>query len=76
MNKPIRHYPVVCSNCGAECAESKHLARFERRHPALCTARKEFNRQLARGTRSVEQTNEIEEDEPIHAEAGPSRRWR
>lgn len=43
----------VCPNCAAT-AEPKHKARFMKRHPALCTKRKEFTKQLAAGTRSVD----------------------
>jgi enterochelin esterase-like enzyme len=49
---------LVCS-CGA-IGEKAERARFQRRHPALCSARqvkaeerKAFNKQLAQGVRSV-----------------------
>ncbi len=46
-----------CPNCDARCSDtSRELKRFQRRHPALCTARKAFAKQLAQGTRSVEPT--------------------
>lgn len=54
MTQPIRHYPVICPICGAKCEEKKHLVRFERRHPKLCSDRLKFNRQLAASVRSVE----------------------
>ena len=43
----------VCS-CGAECRERKDIVRFLRRHPRLCSERREYTKQLARGTRCVE----------------------
>jgi len=46
---------LTCPNCGAT-AEPKDRKRFERRHPALCTARRDFAKQLAQGTRCVEPT--------------------
>ena len=45
---------VSCPSCGAVCSDKKDLARFKRRHPKLCQERKEFNKQLAAGVRSVE----------------------
>ncbi len=45
---------LVCTVCGATCTERKDMRRFERRHPALCAERKEYTKQLAQGTRAVE----------------------
>lgn len=53
---------MTCSSCGATCREAKHLGRFTRRHPRLCTKRKEFTAQLAAGTRSVDADYEEEKE--------------
>jgi len=48
-----------CMNCGAD-TELKHKARFLRRHPMECVKakieRRRFVKQLAQGTRSVDDT--------------------
>lgn len=45
----------ICCTCAAKVkVGGKEEKRFLRRHPRLCTERKEFNQQLAKGTRSVE----------------------
>lgn len=50
---------LVCINCGAEAA-LKDKARFLRRHPMPCVRakieRRLFVKQLAQGTRSVDDT--------------------
>ncbi len=43
---------LVCS-CGATAFLSEEK-RFRKRHPALCSARKAFAKQLAAGTRCVD----------------------
>jgi hypothetical protein len=41
--------------CGARCYNnSREARRFRLRHPVLCQARKQFTKQLAAGTRSVD----------------------
>ena len=44
---------IQCPNCGAT-ADPKDRNRFAKRHPRLCTERREFNRKLAQGTRCAE----------------------
>ena len=45
---------LVC-DCGASAPNtSKAGKRFRERHPEKCSARREFNQQLAQGTRSVD----------------------
>jgi hypothetical protein len=44
---------LLCS-CGAKCSSPKDHKRFHARHPKLCAERRDFARQLAQGTRSVE----------------------
>jgi len=50
---------LLCINCGAE-APLKKKARFLRRHPMACVRakleRRKFVKQLAEGTRSVDDT--------------------
>jgi hypothetical protein len=62
---------ISCPSCGAVCDEANQAKRFNRRHPALCGARKAFSAQIAKGTRSVEADDHKihEEDEAI------GRRW-
>ena len=43
---------LVCPKCGA-VGEPKDRARFLKRHPKLCVARRKFNERLAGGTRAV-----------------------
>ena len=54
-----------CPSCGATC-DPKDRKRFASRHPKLCTARRDFNRQLAQGTRSTEPTTWEEHEEARH----------
>jgi len=44
---------LVCEACGAKAFLSERK-RFNKRHPALCSARKAFSKQLAQGTRCVD----------------------
>lgn len=45
---------LVCT-CGARAPDTSSAAkRFQTRHPGKCTERKEFTRQLATGTKSVD----------------------
>ena len=57
MNKVIRYGSknkrAACS-CGASAGGRHSVPRFLRRHPSLCSERREFSKQLASGTRSVE----------------------
>ncbi len=47
---------LMCA-CGASAADTcKERGRFKRRHPVLCSERRNFTKQLAQGTRSVEST--------------------
>lgn len=46
---------LTCDVCGAKAASnSKEFNRFIKRHPAKCSERREFSKQLAEGVRSVE----------------------
>lgn len=46
---------VLTCSCGAKSKDTAEgRQRFMRRHPALCSDRKEFARQLAQTTRAVE----------------------
>ena len=44
---------LVCESCGAKAFLSERK-RFNKRHPALCSARKALSKQLAQGTRGVD----------------------
>jgi hypothetical protein len=44
---------VLQCSCGAKC-EPKDKNRFRKRHPAKCSEKEEFTRQIAQGVRSVE----------------------
>lgn len=46
---------LECPQCGLKVRNiSKLRGRFKRRHPLLCTARVEFTKQLAEGTKCVD----------------------
>lgn len=46
---------IACS-CGATVPDNpRYRARFLKRHPTLCSERREFAEQLATGTRSVDE---------------------
>jgi hypothetical protein len=49
--------------CGAICYNnSREARRFRLRHPVLCQARKQFTKQLAAGTRSVDEDERRQQD--------------
>lgn len=51
---------MTCPVCGAKCKDtSKEFARFARRHPRLCKERRDFTRQIAQTTRSVDDEDPI-----------------
>ncbi len=53
--KDSNSLPRLACPCGATVPNtSRYRGRFKRRHPALCTERLQFTRQLAQGTRSVD----------------------
>lgn len=59
--KPITG-PMLTCPCGASAPDTtKERKRFQRRHPALCSERKAFNKQLAQGVRSVEDNKVADE---------------
>ena len=54
---------LVCS-CGARSGKNG-VKRFNSRHPEMCSSRREWARQLAKGTRCVEEL-ETNEESPTH----------
>ena len=58
---------VLVCDCGAK-AFLHEAKRFNKRHPALCSARKAFAKQLAQGTRCVDA-------EESDAHIGRRERW-
>lgn len=48
---------IQCS-CGSK-AEPKDRNRFLKRHPRICSERREFTKQIARGTRCVDDEDAI-----------------
>lgn len=50
----VKVFDVHECSCGARAC-GKDVGRFLKRHPKLCSARAEFNKKLASGTRSVDQ---------------------
>ena len=50
---------LTCGTCGARCTEEKDAKRFLRRHPALCSERAAFTKQLAAGTRCVDSEQQL-----------------
>jgi len=53
VNQVISDGKVWTCSCGAKSGKDG-LKRFLSRHPATCSKRREFSKQLAAGTRSVE----------------------
>lgn len=75
----IQDDKIVCQ-CGASSSKaSKELKRFLKRHPAKCSERREFSKQLAEGTRSVdadENAPQIINDQWVGKEEQKPKGWR
>jgi len=55
MNSVSSTASIITCTCGATADNNtKERKRFTKRHPKACSKRQVFNKQLAQGTRSVE----------------------